>query len=346
MQEQNHKYPSISIITASLNVEKTLRNCLDSVIAQNYPNLEYWLIDGKSEDSTLDIINEYISQYPFIKYISEKDTGIYNAINKGVKRAKGEWIYILGADDELYNEDVLRDVFQKSNLNEYDLVYGLFWNMRTNKIEDYYKDITIDKFFLVSYSISQQAFLLKKSLIEELQYFDENYRIGADTQFLYDCINKKGIKVLKIDTIIAKYADSGISTSTNQILQWNECVKYLSHVFATSSEQEKIILRDNLISYSLNLNFVTPAILSGLKLFKIINDLMLIDKCLAQMVKRKLLSFGFWAKYASEDSAFLNIYKGTFWIGLLQIFVLVYQGKNWIYIFKNALYWLRRRLND
>ena len=112
-------YPLVSVIIATYNAGKYLRRALDSVYSQSYTNVECIVVDGCSKDNTLDIVREYVCKN--IVYISEQDLGIYDALNKGVLIAKGEWIYVLGADDELL-PDGLRSFFLGENDFEYDIL--------------------------------------------------------------------------------------------------------------------------------------------------------------------------------------------------------------------------------
>ena len=124
-------YPLVSVIIATYNAGKYLRRALDSVYSQSYTNVECIVVDGCSKDNTLDIVREYVCKN--IVYISEQDLGIYDALNKGVLIAKGEWIYVLGADDELL-PDGLRSFFLGENDFEYDIIYG-------NTIDRYFDGI-------------------------------------------------------------------------------------------------------------------------------------------------------------------------------------------------------------
>jgi glycosyltransferase involved in cell wall biosynthesis len=99
--------PIISIIIPTYNAGKTLRTCIDSVVSQNYRQKEIWIVDNQSDDGTISIINEYAALYTYIKYISGEDRGTYDAMNKGIGVAKGRWLYFLGSDDTLYDENVL-----------------------------------------------------------------------------------------------------------------------------------------------------------------------------------------------------------------------------------------------
>lgn len=113
----------ITIITITFNSEKTIEKTVESVIAQNYENLEYWIIDGASEDETINIIEKYSSKYDFIHCISEPDNGISDAFNKGIKKSTGELIGIINSDDQLY-KGALIAVDEQYRKTKADVIYG------------------------------------------------------------------------------------------------------------------------------------------------------------------------------------------------------------------------------
>ena len=113
--------PQISIIVPVYNVEDYLRQCLDSIVAQTFTDWEVLLMDGASTDNTLKIAQSYNDNR--IHIYSEPDKGIYDAMNKGIKKAKGEWLYFLGSDDWLLTPETLSSVFSM-DINSYDIVYG------------------------------------------------------------------------------------------------------------------------------------------------------------------------------------------------------------------------------
>ena len=104
-----------SIITVCFNSEKTIERTIHSILNQSFLSFEYIIIDGKSEDKTNDIIQQYLPMFEnrgiAVKYISEKDNGIFNAMNKGINMAEGVWIAFMNADDSYYDSEVLRDIF-------------------------------------------------------------------------------------------------------------------------------------------------------------------------------------------------------------------------------------------
>ena len=118
----------LSIITVCYNAEKSIRQTLKSVLYQNFLDYEYIIQDGGSTDSTCKIIEDYISEFRKkgipVMYSSEADKGIYNAMNKALIKADGEWCYFLNADDRIYANTVLKKVFEKHVYNGIDAVYG------------------------------------------------------------------------------------------------------------------------------------------------------------------------------------------------------------------------------
>ena len=125
----------VSIITSCFNREATIKDAIESVISQNYPDIEYIVIDGASNDKSIEIIKQY--QQHIAKFISEKDKGMYEAINKGIKQATGDIIGLVHSDDFLYSKDTITHIVQQFERTGADLIYGngLFVDFyNTNKI--------------------------------------------------------------------------------------------------------------------------------------------------------------------------------------------------------------------
>ena len=116
--------PLFSIIIPTFNSSKTLKECLDSLFEQSFNSYEVLIIDSVSTDATLSVLKEYTSKYPNIKVYSEKDNGIYDAMNKGMSLAKGDWLYFLGSDDTFYNSRVLSHVSNAIGNTTKKVVYG------------------------------------------------------------------------------------------------------------------------------------------------------------------------------------------------------------------------------
>jgi len=202
--ENAESSPLISIITAVYNGSSTIEETIKSVSAQNYKNYEYIIIDGGSTDGTLDILKKHNGEIDY--WVSEPDKGVYDAFNKGIDLARGEWLYFLGADDRLFDDSVLGKFFTKPIDSEF--LYGnVFWG------ED--GEIVPGKFFPTKFyhqNICQQAIFYHKKLFERLGKFDLKYRLVADWVFNMKAFGLKSTRPVYFDTIIAVYSLDGMST--------------------------------------------------------------------------------------------------------------------------------------
>jgi glycosyltransferase involved in cell wall biosynthesis len=122
--------PLISIIIPTYNAGETLRQCLESIVVQDYERFEVLIMDGLSTDETINIVNSYSKKFPSIKCFSQNDDGIYDAMNKGVMMAEGEWVYFLGSDDTLYSDRTLTEVVLQ--FGEEEVIYGDVYSSRFN----------------------------------------------------------------------------------------------------------------------------------------------------------------------------------------------------------------------
>ena len=181
-QHRKSKYPYftnlplITVIIVVFNAEKYLEKALQSVINQIYPNIEYIIIDGGSTDGTLDIIKKYED---FIDYwVSEKDEGIYDAMNKGVKCSLGDYLYFLGADDVVISENVFSSIFieEMDSIKDSKLVYG---NVIFKDNADIY-DGKFSTYKLRFKNICHQAIFYKAELFKKLGLYNTKYKIWAD----------------------------------------------------------------------------------------------------------------------------------------------------------------------
>lgn len=175
--------PLVSIITVVYNGEAFIEQSIKSVLAQTYANIEYIIIDGASTDGTLDIIKKYEAK--ITTFISEKDSGIYNAMNKGLKLAKGEIIALLNADDYYYPETIQSVVnqFEQSNAH---IVYGNLMKLRSFGNKDYFKQVAPNISLMEkTMPIFHPATFVKKELYEKIGTFNEKYKLSADYDFIY-----------------------------------------------------------------------------------------------------------------------------------------------------------------
>ena len=205
----------LSIITINYNNAVGLKNTLDSVSAQTYTDFEHIIVDGASTDGSVDEIIAY-SQSPIanrhkITWISEPDTGIYNAMNKGLRMAQGEYTLMLNSGDYLVDEYVLQQIMPELDVT--DIVQGNNieeCNGKTYRNRGYGKS-EIDFFDIMKGYFLHQSSFCRKDLFERYGYFDESYKISGDTKFFMTCLGKKDASFKYIDIDVANYDLSGIS---------------------------------------------------------------------------------------------------------------------------------------
>ncbi len=194
----------ISIIIPTYNATKTLSIALESILEQTFTDYEILVIDGLSSDNTVDLAKSYKDER--IKIISEKDTGIYDAMNKGIQLAKGEWLYFLGSDDRLYNNEVLKKVSQWFDQG-CDMLYGnVIWG-DTGEIYD--GPFTLEK-LVKEKNICHQAIFYQKAIFYQLDLFDISYTVHADYDFNIKCF-ASSIDIKYLDFIIAYFSVAGYS---------------------------------------------------------------------------------------------------------------------------------------
>lgn len=203
--------PLVSIIIPTFNSAATLHLCLNSILDQTFKNLEVIIVDGCSKDETSKIVEEFKRQDPRIQWYSEHDNGIYHAMNKGIKKARGNWILFLGSDDTLYSIATLGELYEL--LDGFDVVYGNVLSTRFNGIYD--GEFTREK--IVEKNICHQAILFKKEVFKKVGSFNLKYRSHADWDhnlkwFLSDKIKKKYVQI-----IISNYADGGFSSTNDDV---------------------------------------------------------------------------------------------------------------------------------
>lgn len=204
----------ISIVTATFNSEKTLKQTLDSVLSQTYLDYEHIIIDGLSSDSTMQIVKEYESKYNGkLKYISEKDKGIYDAMNKGIKLATGEVIGILNSDDIYANENVLSTIASTFEKNKCDATYGnlIFMDAETMKIPQRIWKSAHGK-IKNGWHPAHPTLYVNKEVYNKIGLFNLEFRIAADYDFMLRMMLDKDIKLQYIDEYIVYMRHGGTST--------------------------------------------------------------------------------------------------------------------------------------
>lgn len=212
--------PLITIITVVYNSEKFIDKTIKSVINQSYNNIEYIVIDGGSTDNTMSIINSYKNSITLL--ISEKDNGIYDAMNKGIINSNGEWLLFLNSGDEFHNHSVIENVFNSIISNDCDIIYGNIAYKSNHK-----NSITpskISKNFLFNSTICHQSIFFNIRAFDLNGLYNIKYKILADREWLIRALNLK-LNFHYVDQLICLWDEDGFSLQ-NVNLYIQEELKY------------------------------------------------------------------------------------------------------------------------
>lgn len=237
----------VSVITICYNAEKEIEKTLVSVMDQTYENIEYIIIDGQSKDNTLEIINSVLSKYPNrdVKLSSETDNGIYDAMNKGIQKATGEWINFMNAGDSFFHSRTLEEMCSEL-CPEIDILRG-------NIIRKYSKfDVKsvgvtsqcpgiMDMF---NNTFHHQACLIRHMLFEKYGLYSLDYKLCSDWKFFYECVVINHVKSKYIDKTVALFSMDGAS-SENALKYRMEQESFLIQVYG----EELFVLLKELQAY-------------------------------------------------------------------------------------------------
>ena len=218
----------ISIITTCYNREKTIAQAIESVLAQDYPNIEYIVVDGKSTDHSLEVIRSYGSRIS--KIISERDSGMYEAINKGIKAATGEIVGLLHSDDFLIHNHIITEIVERFKETSADIVYGdgLFVDAhQTDKVIRDWRSGNYRRWKVrLGWLPLHPTVYMKRSAIEQYGLYNENYKIAADSDFLVRYLYKADLQVEYLGKYVLRMRMGGLSTdSQKRKAMWNEDVR-------------------------------------------------------------------------------------------------------------------------
>lgn len=195
----------ISIITVTFNCQGSIEATINSILTQHFPNFELIIIDGASTDGTLNVINKYKSRIKCI--VSEPDNGIFDAMNKGIERANGDFVLFMNSGDTFVNNDVLSLInFDK----EYGVIYGnMVINVRNKKLECKPEPFFKSKDYIKTMGICHQCIFVRTDLAKRYKFAPE-FKIAADFNMIFQ-IWKKGYKFKYVDVPIANYDTTGFS---------------------------------------------------------------------------------------------------------------------------------------
>lgn len=212
-----------TIITINYNNADGLRRTIESVVNQTYTDYEYVIIDGGSADGSVDVIREYEDKITY--WVSEKDKGIYNAMNKGVKVSHGDYLMFMNSGDVFYSYTVLEEVCAKRRKE--DIIVG---KVHTCDGKEFlYQPQQLTMYFFYSSTIPHQGAFIKKYLLDKYPY-DENLKITSDWKFFVEAVIFEDCSVGFVDTVISQFDTEGVST-TNPEQTWLEKIKVMRTIF-------------------------------------------------------------------------------------------------------------------
>jgi glycosyltransferase involved in cell wall biosynthesis len=212
----------ISVVTIVYNAQDTIERCIESVISQNYSNVEYIIIDGGSTDNSLQIINQYRSHIKVL--VSERDQGIYDAMNKGIRLATGEVVGMLNADDFFAGQEVISAVGQAFSNSDAGIVYGnLDYINSADKVIRKWKSHTCGKnSFQWGFMPPHPTFYCKRDLFEKYGFYRLEYGSAGDYELMVRFMHKWKVRSLHLNNVMVKMQVGGVSNSNliNRVKAW------------------------------------------------------------------------------------------------------------------------------
>lgn len=208
----------VSIITACFNREKTISTAIESVINQDYDKIEYLIIDGDSKDSSMEVVYQYKNSIDVI--ISEKDAGIYNALNKGITNSHGDIIGILHSDDFFYDKNTITKIVEIFKNTNADIVYANGMYVDENNIEKvkriYRSNIFRSYFLYFGWIPLHTTIFVKKSVFEKFDFYREDFKIASDYEISLRWFRNKTLKKVFLNEWVVKMRLGGKSTDMKQ----------------------------------------------------------------------------------------------------------------------------------
>ena len=205
----------ISVITVVFNGEKTIRQTIESVLGQEYGDIEYIVVDGNSTDSTVDIVKSFGNR--ITKFVSEKDRGIYDAMNKGIQLATGEVVGMLNADDLFADSGILSQVVAAFKQSGADAVYGdlQYFDGETNRVTRYWRAGTYRTgLFLWGWMPPHPTFFIRRSWYQKLGGFRLDMGTAADYELMLRMVHKHRTRLTYVQKVLVRMRVGGISNAS------------------------------------------------------------------------------------------------------------------------------------
>ncbi len=240
----------ISIITSCYNREATIHEAIRSVLEQDYPDIEYIIVDGASTDGSVETIRSAIAGHEDkVKFVSEPDSGMYEALNKGIRMATGDVIALLHSDDMMFDTHTVSDVMREMERTGCDFLYadGLFVDaVRTDKVVRNWIGGRYSKWKVRhGWLPLHPTCYIRREVMERLGLYDESYRIAADTDLLVRYLLENTLSVEYLKRYVVRMRMGGLSTdNSRRAKMWKEDIRvYRSHGFkhVTLTKIEKMM---------------------------------------------------------------------------------------------------------
>ncbi|MBN2012040.1 glycosyltransferase [candidate division KSB1 bacterium] len=221
----------LSVITISLNNYDGLKRTVNSVLSQDYKDFEYIIIDGGSTDDSIKLISSYPDG--ITQWVSEPDQGIYNAMNKGIIKAKGDYLHFLNSGDILVDGTVYSRIFRYSNLRA-DIIYGDIFEIKDNSKQYLQKSLKPEELTLANFNTNARATIqhpgafIRRHLFEN-DLYDENYRIIADIHFFIKKIIFENCTVEYLDYPVSIFDNTGLSSQPEN---WQKTIFERERIFS------------------------------------------------------------------------------------------------------------------
>lgn len=209
----------LSIITVTYNSGKTLRDTIESVLSQSYTNYEYIIVDGASKDNTIDIVKEYEPKFEGrMRWISEPDKGLYDAINKGIKMSTGDVVGIINSDDFYHRKDIFEKIVTSFSDKDIQAIYGDVRFVNDDNLDKTVRYYSSKKFsprrFRYGFMPAHPSFFTYKNYFDSYGYYKTDYKIAADYELLIRFLYTHNLKSKYIPLDFMKMRTGGVSTAS------------------------------------------------------------------------------------------------------------------------------------
>jgi len=207
--------PFLSIITINYNNAEGLERTIESVLRQTYKDFEFIIIDGASSDGSFKLIETHKEKLAY--FVSEKDTGIYNAMNKGIRASSGKYLLFLNSGDRLSQSSALEDFIHHPKFVG-DIIYGDYKFDEGAKV---YAD-ELSPIYFMRTSLPHQSSLFKKEVFENMGLYDETYSMGGDRAFFIKCYMSEQFKFTHVNYFLTYFDREGVSNSEEHRIRKRE----------------------------------------------------------------------------------------------------------------------------